>query len=509
MNDKISSYNEVPYPSFVFPQTSPDRLATLGRLRRIETSDPNDSRYLELGCGDGTNLIAFAYAYPESRFVGIDLAEVHIEKAKLSARKLGLKNIEFIAADICELELSALGKFDMIVAHGLFSWIPDAVRKRVLIMYKELLEPNGVGYISYNAFPGCRVRQMMSDMMLFHCADIDDPAERIEAARTFVGFLADAVPENSVHAQIVAHEQSGVASRSDANVFHDDLSPLNQPFYFHEFVSLISSNELSYIGEANPSTANPDRLRPEVRESVFGTSDDPLVREQYIDFVEMRRFRSSLVCRADAAPSPEYDAGALHSMRLVSTLSADGPMNLSPEAAMRFSAKKGGLDVSHPLTKAFLIELERHGASGINCEDALENTAMLLGSEPAIEDLNILDAYLLMMFRAEFITAHSCEAKFAKTISERPRVSAIARHQIESGSNVVTTLAEENLDIENPIVGAVMRLCDGMHTADEIAVELKQMVDVPEDEMEDFAAALPKMIEDILSEFAARGLLEA
>lgn len=509
MNDKISSYNEVPYPSFVFPQTSPDRLATLGRLRGIETANPNDSRSLELGCGDGANLIAFAYAYPESRFVGIDLAERHIEKAKLSAQKLGLKNIEFIAADICELELAALGKFDTIVAHGLFSWVPDAVRERILLIYKELLEPNGVGYISYNAFPGCRVRQMMNDMMRFHCGDIDEPAERIDEAKTFVDFLADAVPENSIQAQIVVHEQSGITSRSDANFFHDDLSQFNQPFYLHEFVSLLAANGLSYIGEANPSTANPDRLRPDVRESIIGTSDDPLIREQYIDFVEMRRFRSSLVCHADAAPLAEYDARALHFMRIVSTLSADGPMNLSPNDVMHFSGKNGGLDVSHPLTKAFLIELERQGLSGANCEAAIENTAMLLGSEPDTDDLNILDTYLSMMFRAEFITAHSCEPKFAETISERPFVSAFARYQIESGSNFVTTLAEANLDIENPIVGAVIRLCDGLHTADEIAQELKEMVNVPEDEMENLAAALPAMIGDILNEFTASGLLTA
>src|SRR5690606_21823883 len=143
----------------------------------------------------------------------------------------------------------------------------------------------------------------------------------------------------------------GIASRSDENFFHDDLSQFNRPFYLHEFATLLATHRLSYIGEANPSTANPDRLRPDVREAIVETSDDPLVREQYIDFVEMRRFRASLVCHADAEPLGEYDAGAFHFMRIVSTLSVDGPMNLSPHAAMHFSGKHGGLDVSHPLTK--------------------------------------------------------------------------------------------------------------------------------------------------------------
>jgi methyltransferase-like protein len=350
---------------------------------------------------------------------------------------------------------------------------------------------------------------MMNDMMQFHCGDIDDPSELIDEARTFVDFLAEALPENSVHAGIVSHEQDSIASRSDENFFHDDLSPFNQPFYLHEFVTLLEQHGLSYIGEANPSTANPDRLRPDVRESIMGTSDDPVIREQYIDFVEMRRFRASIVCHADAEPLAEYDAGAFHFMRIASTLSPDGQMNLSPNATMHFSGKNGGLDVSHPLTKAFLIELERHGISGANCDEAIENTTMFLGSEPATEDLNILDTYLSMLFRAEFITAHSCDAKFIKTVSERPSVSAFARHQIESGSSFATTLAEANLNIDNPLVGAVLRLCDGTRTHEQIADELKEMVEVPEDERENFAMALPAMIEDMLREFAASGLMTA
>src|SRR5690606_37286494 len=117
------------------------------------------------------------------------------------------------------------------------------------------------------------------------------------------------------------------------------------------------------------------------------------------------------------------------------------------------------------------------------------------------------DAYLSMMFRAEFITAHSCEPKFSETITERPNASEFARHQIESGSGFVTTLAEANLDIENPLVGAVLRLCDGTRTNELIAAELKEMVNVPGDQFEDFAAALPAMIDDILAEFASNGLL--
>ena len=76
------TYDAVPYPSFTFPQTHPDRLSTLGAIAGVSTAHPERCRVLELGCGDGTNLLSFAYALPESQFVGIDLSQVHISRAR-------------------------------------------------------------------------------------------------------------------------------------------------------------------------------------------------------------------------------------------------------------------------------------------------------------------------------------------------------------------------------------------------------------------------------------------
>ena len=52
------SYDRVTYPSFVFPQTSPHRLAAKGILYGMSPPDPRKCRYLDLGCGDGSSLAA-------------------------------------------------------------------------------------------------------------------------------------------------------------------------------------------------------------------------------------------------------------------------------------------------------------------------------------------------------------------------------------------------------------------------------------------------------------------
>ena len=68
-----NSYDKIPYPSLVYPDTHPERLATLARLFGIKSPLITKSRILELGCGDGTHLIAIAQTLPKNAGVLIVL----------------------------------------------------------------------------------------------------------------------------------------------------------------------------------------------------------------------------------------------------------------------------------------------------------------------------------------------------------------------------------------------------------------------------------------------------
>ena len=69
-----TSYDSVLYPSHACAETHPDRLATLATLFGLSPAPVERCRVLELGCGDGGNLLAMAFALPGSTFVGVDLA---------------------------------------------------------------------------------------------------------------------------------------------------------------------------------------------------------------------------------------------------------------------------------------------------------------------------------------------------------------------------------------------------------------------------------------------------
>ena len=67
-------YDTVIYPNRCQPQTHPERLGVIAELFGLSPAGPDQCRVLELGCGDGSNLLPLAFSHPESRFVGLDLS---------------------------------------------------------------------------------------------------------------------------------------------------------------------------------------------------------------------------------------------------------------------------------------------------------------------------------------------------------------------------------------------------------------------------------------------------
>ena len=87
--------------------------------------------------------------------------------------------------------------FDFISAHGVYSWVPSAVRDRLLAVCKGRLQPHGVAYVSYNVYPGCQIKQIIRDLLLYHIRDLKDPRERIQQAFAFLRFMAHKVPHDN------------------------------------------------------------------------------------------------------------------------------------------------------------------------------------------------------------------------------------------------------------------------------------------------------------------------
>src|SRR5260221_7836775 len=181
MQNPPSSYDEVLYPSYTHSQTHPERLAVIGALLGLEPALPTRCRVLELGCGNGSNLVPMAWGLPRSEFVGIDLAGRPIAQGQSMVRELRLANVRLVHGNLTEIT-GEWGKFDYIIAHGLYSWVPPEVARQLLVICRTLLAAQGIAFVSYNALPGGHLRNLLREMMLFHVRGFEAPEERVKQA---------------------------------------------------------------------------------------------------------------------------------------------------------------------------------------------------------------------------------------------------------------------------------------------------------------------------------------
>ena len=147
-----TSYDTVPYPTGSYSQTHPDRLATVATLLGHQPAPPGRCRVLEIGCGNGGNLIPMAFAMPESTFTGIDLAATPIAQGEKLV-EVGLKNITLLQQDLTTYAPEREA-FDYVIAHGLYAWVAAPVQDRLLAVCRAALAPQGVAFRELQRAPG-------------------------------------------------------------------------------------------------------------------------------------------------------------------------------------------------------------------------------------------------------------------------------------------------------------------------------------------------------------------
>jgi SAM-dependent methyltransferase len=178
-----------------YPYTQPAHLAAVVALFGLRAPAIGGARVLELGSASGGNIIPLAARFPNARFLGIDLAQRHIEDGRKRIAALGLANIQLLQADLAQLSLGE-EQVDYIICHGVLSWVPTAAQDAIFRICGTTLATNGVAIISYNVFPGWHMRKIVRDMCLHHVGRDGPPRERVTMARRLLEQIAESVTES-------------------------------------------------------------------------------------------------------------------------------------------------------------------------------------------------------------------------------------------------------------------------------------------------------------------------
>jgi methyltransferase-like protein/2-polyprenyl-3-methyl-5-hydroxy-6-metoxy-1,4-benzoquinol methylase len=518
----LSRYDEVLYPATTFPRTHPNRLATVGFLRGMEPAPINRCRVLELGCGTGINLIGMAFQLPASEFIGLDLARRPIASGQSLVQELGLENIALHSMDVSKASSEQFGRFDFIIAHGLYSWVPQAVRERILAVCREMLQPQGVAYISYNAYPGNHLRDLARGMMRFHTAGFEDPIAKVGQARGLLKFLAESTARTDYYVATIRAQYERTLKCEDAAFFHDDLSEFNQPFYFHEFIADARRHGLKFIGEARANDLHPSKFTPQVIERMRELEGAPeIVREQYKDFVQGTAFRETLLCHRELELAPGLLIERVPKLYAScdATPKEDGRPTNGEATLFR---QQGGAEIEtrHPLVCAALASLGTHWPVAVSFAALLATARAAANPEAASRaDVNaeeILADALVSAYRAGFLELQVSPYQVTNEVSERPSVSRLARLLLAHGQSAANQL-HVFMKFPDPLSRRLVQLLDGTRDREMLTRDLLEYVHsgqgqilengLPVENMSEVTIILDRRVREGLASLARKGML--
>ncbi|HUF05586.1 MAG TPA: methyltransferase regulatory domain-containing protein [Aridibacter sp.] len=511
------AYDRMPYPSKFFYLTNPDHLATIGVLFGLEPAPPQECRVLELGCGNGSNLLAHAFTNTGSEFVGVDISKGHIDAANTSASELDLSNIRFEQMDIANLSEDDFGSFDYIVGHGLISWIPPEVRDRVFQVCGELLSENGIGFLSYNAYPGAYPREMVRDILRHHTAGEEDIEGKVRGSVRLLALLAEGCIETKVIKNAYRREFERHLSHDVSDIFHDDLSDNYHPLYFRDFNDLLEGSGLQFLSEAEFHTMSMFPFSMDVRELV-DSIDDLIEREQYLDYFRGRVFRQTVFCRNAIEIDRSMPVSRLEGMKIATTLRAEqDPLDLGPEAKVRFKGNRDqGIEIDHPLTKSALAIAGESWGRAVPIRELLQEARQMVESAgipfnaPEQQEATTM-AILLRIFQGtDLINLHLHYPNASQELSERPVLNRLSRWQLGSSKNI-TSLFGLNVGVEDPVSEELLRLADGTRTVSELTSSIREFIESSDDidDREELLERLDSWVDESLKELARLGIFES
>ena len=456
-------HDRIHYPGGAWEHSHPDRMGANARTFGLRPAPVERCRVLELGCGAGGNLIPMAYGLPDARFVGIELAARPVAAGREFAGSLGLSNVDLQQLDILEVPAD-LGEFDYIIAHGVYSWVPEPVRDAVMSVFARHLAPDGIAYMNFNALPGGHLRNLARDLMRFRLSLSDDPEARGDDAIRFVRLVADAQPDGSPYRRILEEEIVRFEHNPVGVLFHDDLVPAHRAFHFRSVVDHAERHGLRYLCEARPADVHPGRYPASIQAAVRRFGGGRIAREQCFDFLVCQMYRCSLFCRDGVALAPIRDLDGMNGMRVAADLRpATEPADLTDGIAARYFAPDGAsVDLEDSAAKAALEILAEHWPASVEIERLLRDARTRAGrsGRPTRFERREFAEFLATNHAMGLTDLHVREPRMVTVAGERPVASALARIEIERGARV-TSLRHRQVEIDDPIAAEVLARLDG------------------------------------------------
>jgi SAM-dependent methyltransferase len=510
----ITDFDLLPYRSVPFQYTQPAHLAAIAALFSAAAPPAATARVLELGCASGGNIIPLAARFPEATFKGVDLSLRHVEEGRSLISDLGLKNVEIVRSDLADYDFSRL-RFDYIICHGVYSWVPDHVQQAILRVCAETLADDGIAYISYNVLPGWHLRRIVRDICLFHSRTEGPPQLRVARSRWMLEQVARLSDEKSNFGRVLRDEAKLNATQPDSYILGEFLAEENQPCYFYQFMERAAACGLAYVCDAELADSIPENLGPErsklIRE-ISGTSG--IATEQYRDFFTGRAFRRSLLVKTGHLAGRKISPKNIESLFLSCPLRFDGAASDGERFVFALGDLK--LTTNNPMLKEAFSHLAAIYPENCSFRNLVDGVVKRTGAL-AVDAETKLSQAMFKGVTSRHVAMSTHHQRVGRAGAVRPKIWPVARSQACRGQQWVASLLHTPVPLP-PLLRLMVTHLDGTKdhsvlrsilagalTAGEVRIEGFDQLD-RQSNVKSAAAALLKQVLNVLEQQA---LLEA
>jgi len=298
---------DIPYTHAFHPAMAPAGLALAAVLAGIRPPDLSGPFALcEPGFGQGVNLAVSAAAFPAATCLGTDLLAAHAAHAEGLATAAGLTNLSVRAEDFATFaDRPDLPPLDMLVLHGVWTWVGPDQRAVLVRLIRERLKPGGLLYVSYNALPAWGPHMPLRTLLKAHADAATGPLDRrIRSALAFATRLA-AIPGGYLDAIPGLRDRlADLADRPIAYLAHEYFVDHWSPQAVTDLAADLAPAGLRFVASAHPPDWLDPWALPAAVRAVLEDVADPLLRQLSRDTALLTPFRRDLFIRG---PVPGLD----------------------------------------------------------------------------------------------------------------------------------------------------------------------------------------------------------
>ncbi len=429
--------------------------------------DYKKCKVLEVGCGEGGNLISLAANYPKSEFLGLDENDEKLNKGRLSAEELGLKNIKFKTVKYEKLKKE--GEYDYILANRIFSIIEDDLAEKIFKFCSDSLSKDGFLYTSYATKPGWNLLEIVADVARYHIKDIPESDKEAQVG-AILQFLKRNI--NGNYKSIIDSELKEITPF----FIHYLLNKEHKARYFEDMVKSAHNNGLMYLSDTNLAAMYIKNYSKEIGEALEPFSTNIVKQEQFLDFINLRKRRSSIFCKQGKTISREVKPENINGLTLSGNMflkQGQLASKLETDDSLTFNNGQGiEISVKTYEGKALLLMMQELANEYLPFDEIIKRTikrhkkADKKKLETALQDFGV-DLIFAGGIKIEKETFKKIEA------TDKPKTSELVRWQAKN-QNWVTGGRFEYLQIDE-LNSMVLRHMDGTKTIEDIAKELRPM----------------------------------